>query len=158
MVSITLIEREETGILASKPGRHISLFGADGKVHQAALKVQEFLALDGTGVHVLLDGLMVALTREGILQLYGDDGETINEDYQVYSKIFDLGILQLPDDCQAVTSIALVVFRRLIVGRTVVEQLELSAIAGIKFISPQERERSLGKQGVIADSSMGHGF
>ena len=82
-VLIRLVERKETCVLTVEPCGHKHLFGAYGKVDEATFELQKLLAFYGSGGHVLLDGIVMCLPGEGVLQLDGHHGEAIHEDSEV---------------------------------------------------------------------------
>ena len=67
------VEWEETRFLANQACCHEHLFGATSKVNEDALKLQCFLTLDRTVLHILFDGILMVLASKCILQFYGSN-------------------------------------------------------------------------------------
>src|SRR5215510_14758908 len=100
-----LVEGEEAGLLALQMGGHGGLLVADGKMHETTLERQQRLALRGAVVFVLLLGILEGLTRERVLQLDGDDGQTVEEERHINGVLVLLTVFELTHDAETVALI-----------------------------------------------------
>ncbi len=122
-----LVEGEEAGFLALQVGGHGGALVADGKMHETALERQQRLALGEPVLLVLLLGVLQHLTRERILQLDRDDGQTVEEERHIDGVLVLLAVFELAHDAETIALIERLVFRVHAAGRLEICQLELCA-------------------------------
>ena len=102
-----LVEGEEPGGLALQLRTHANLLVVHGEVDGAAAKLEDQLARVAVAP-VLLHGIVDSLLGEGVLELEGGDGQTVDEDGQVERKLrLGAAAAQLAGDAEAVGGKAL---------------------------------------------------
>ena len=86
------VEGQEEGAAAAEPGTHIDLLQIHGKIDQSAGLPQKEAILRTTLHAILIDGILIRLSRRIALQLQGDDSQSIQE----YDKIHAFAVAR-PD-------------------------------------------------------------
>ena len=94
---LALVEGQEPRPRPRESGSHVDEIGVDGKVGEATPGCKQRLPRVAVGP-VLADSIRDGLTRQRVLELSSEDGDTVEEEREVQALVALFAIVKLPND------------------------------------------------------------